>query len=249
MVDRERARQLLAAAGGQSGGPLRLAFAEVNAAVAEHLMTDLAEIGLEVEAETLPYEVFYRRVEEASCDLFLFNWTYRVADASKFLDTFVRSRDPVRGFGTFNGAALADPEIDQLIESAVIEPVSSARLEKLQEAVAMVGEQLCLPSALQTLQPRPGAGRGGAQDPGPADAASAGLPSGAIGLAAHGRSEIADPCRQPEWPTDLTPLRHGRARRQARCGYRGRSLRRATERGRSGRGRREGPSRPLPGLA
>ncbi len=140
-VDRTGARQLLAAAGLHSGRPLRLAFAEVNAPVAEHLKTDLAEIGLEVEAENLPYEVFYRRVEEASCDLFLFNWTYRVADASKFLDTFVRTRDPVRGFGTFNGAALADPEIDQLIESAVIEPVSSVRLEKLQEAVAMVGEK------------------------------------------------------------------------------------------------------------
>jgi peptide/nickel transport system substrate-binding protein len=104
-------------------------------------MNDLAAIGLEVEGELLPYEVFYRRVEESSCDLFLFKWTFRVADASKFLDTFVRSRDTARGFGTFNGAALADPEIDQLIESAVIEPVSNVRLEKLQEAVAKVGEQ------------------------------------------------------------------------------------------------------------
>ena len=139
--DPDRARQLVAAAGGQSGGALKLAYAEINSDVADYVMTDLAEIGLDVEPELLPYEVFYRRVEEASCDLFLFTWTYRVADASKFLNTFVRSRDPVRGFGTFNGAALSDPEIDQLIESAVIEPVSSVRLEKLQEAVAKVGEQ------------------------------------------------------------------------------------------------------------
>ncbi len=140
-ADKDRARQLLGAAGGRSGGPLRLAFAEVNAPVAEHVMIDLAGIGLEVEAENLPYEVFYRRVEEASCDLFLFKWTFRVADASKFLDTFVRSRDPDRGFGTFNGAALSDPEIDRLIQSAVMEPLSSVRLEKLQQAVARVTEQ------------------------------------------------------------------------------------------------------------
>lgn len=140
-VDPDRARNLLAAAGGRSRGILKLAFADINAEVAQHLLNDLAEVGLAVEAEPLPYEVFYRRVEEGSCDLFLFKWTYRVADASKFLDTFVRSRDPLRGFGTFNGAALSDPEIDRLIESAVIEPVSSVRLEKLQEAVARVGEQ------------------------------------------------------------------------------------------------------------
>jgi peptide/nickel transport system substrate-binding protein len=139
--DPDRARKLVAAAGGQPGGTLKLAYAEVNSDVADHVMKDLAKIGLNVVGELLPYEVFYRRVEDASCDLFLFTWTYRVADASKFLDTFVRSRDPVRGFGTFNGAALSSPEIDRLIESAVIEPVSSVRLEKLQEAVAKVGEQ------------------------------------------------------------------------------------------------------------
>jgi peptide/nickel transport system substrate-binding protein len=139
--DPVRARQLLNAAGGQRGEPLRLASAESNSDVADHVIEDLVAIGLEVEKELLPYEVFYRRVEDASCDLFLFNWTYRFADASKFLDTFVRSRDPARGFGTFNGAGLADPEIDRLIESAVIEPVAGLRLEKLQDAVAMVGEQ------------------------------------------------------------------------------------------------------------
>ncbi len=140
-VDVARARELLAAAGGQAGGPLRLVFADLNTAIAGHLLTDLTEIGLEVVGEALPYETFYRRIEKASCDLFLFNWTYRVADASKFLDTFVRSRDPIKGFGTFNGAVLSDPAIDALIESAVIEPVSAVRLEKLQAAVSKVGEQ------------------------------------------------------------------------------------------------------------
>ncbi len=139
--DPDRARQLVAAAGGRSRGALKLAYAEINSDVADFVMKDLAKIGLDVQGELLPYEAFYRRVEAASCDLFLFTWTYRVADASKFLDTFVRSRDPVRGFGTFNGAALSNPEIDHLIEGAVIEPVSSLRLEKLQDAVAMVGEQ------------------------------------------------------------------------------------------------------------
>lgn len=140
-VDLDRARQLMAEAGRRRGKPLRLHYTEVNELVAEHLLTELAEIGLNVEGELLPYDAFYRRIQETSCDLFLFTWTYRVADASQFLDTFVRSRDPSRGFGTFNGAALADPEIDALIESAVIEPKSVVRLEKLQHAVARVSEK------------------------------------------------------------------------------------------------------------
>jgi len=140
-VDRDRARRLLAEYGGRRKEPLRLAYSERNQLVAEHLVAELVEIGLDVEGELLPYDVLYRRLQEASSDLFVFTWTYRVADASKFLDTFVRSRDPGRGFGTFNGVALADPEIDALIENAVIEPNSVLRLEKLQQAVADVGEK------------------------------------------------------------------------------------------------------------
>ena len=140
-VDLALARQMLAAAGGQSGAPLKLVFPDRDALIAERILIDLTEIGIEVVGEALPYETFCRRVEAASSDLFLFNWTYRVADASKFLDTFVRSRDPVRGFGTFNCADLSDPEIDALIESAVIELVSAVRLEKLQAAVSKVVEQ------------------------------------------------------------------------------------------------------------
>ena len=140
-LDLEAARQLLAAAGDQSEEPLKLAFSERNAEIAAHLVPELKAIGLDVEGENLPYEVFYRRLEEASNDLFIFTWTFRVADASKFLDAFVRTRDPIRGLGTLNGADLSDPEIDALVESAVIEPYSNLRLEKLQEAVLRASEQ------------------------------------------------------------------------------------------------------------
>jgi peptide/nickel transport system substrate-binding protein len=144
--DEDRARRLLAEHGGRAKEPLRLAYAERNQLVAEHLVSVLVEIGLDVEGELLPYEVFYRCLQEESSDLFVFTWTYRVPDASQFLDTFVRTRDPERGVGTFNGVALADPEIDALIDNAVVEPNSVLRLEKLQQAVAdVVGEYVYLP--------------------------------------------------------------------------------------------------------
>ena len=140
-VDLDAARRLLAEAGYRPGEPPKLAFTERNALVAEHLLSDLKAIGLDVEGESLPYQAFYRRIEDSSHDLFVFTWTFRVADASKFLEAFVRTRDPVRGLGTLNGADLSDAEIDALIESAVTEPQSSLRLEKLQRAVLRVSER------------------------------------------------------------------------------------------------------------
>jgi peptide/nickel transport system substrate-binding protein len=138
--DGESAHRLLVEAGRRSAVPLRLAHSERNALVADRLVVDLEAAGLDVEGENLPYDEFYRRIEEGSNDLFVFNWTYRVADASKFLDAFARTRDPDRGLGTLNGANLSNPEIDALIESAVIEPQSNLRLDKLQLAVSRVSD-------------------------------------------------------------------------------------------------------------
>ena len=166
MVDLDAARRFLAEAGYWSGEPPKLAFTERNALVAEHVLSDLNDIGLDVEGESLPYEVFYRRIEDSSHDLFVFTWTFRVADASKFLDAFVRTRDPDRGLGTLNGAGLSDLEIDALIESAVIEPQSGLRLEKLQDAVSRVSDQfvyipLFKPSNLALVRDGVVAGRRG----------------------------------------------------------------------------------------
>jgi peptide/nickel transport system substrate-binding protein len=165
-VDLDAARRLLAEAGYRPGEPPNLAFTERNAQVAEHLLSDLKAIGLDVEGESLPYEAFYRRIEDSSHDLFVFTWTFRVADASKFLEAFVRTRDPVRGLGTLNGAGLSDSEIDALIESAVTESQSSLRLEKLQSAVLRVSERfvyipLFRPSNLALVRDGVVAGRRG----------------------------------------------------------------------------------------
>jgi ABC-type oligopeptide transport system substrate-binding subunit len=98
----------------------------------------LAEVGLEIVPRLHQYETFYRRIEEAENELFLFSWNFRIADASPFLDAIVHSRDPLRGLGSFNGAAVDDPELDRLIEEAAHETRSEARLELLQLVLADV---------------------------------------------------------------------------------------------------------------
>lgn len=137
-ADPERARALLQEAGIGAETRLRLDCAERYRPVADHIALMLASVGLSVEVDALPYEVFYRRLEEGSSELFLFSWSFRVADASIFLDAFVHSRDASRGLGSFNGAGIALAELDEMIDLAARDPITATRLERLQIVLSRV---------------------------------------------------------------------------------------------------------------
>ena len=137
--DLAKAKQLLAEAGLRPGTRLKLDHQERYASVVGPLADMLAEIGIVIEPRLHQYESFYRRIEAAENELFLFTWNFTIADASPFLDAIVHSRDPLRGFGNFNGAAVSEPELDRQIEEAAHETRSEARLELLQLVLADVG--------------------------------------------------------------------------------------------------------------
>ena len=137
--DLERAKRLLAEAGVAPGTRLKLDHQERYVSVIGPLADLLAEVGIEIEPQLHQYESFYRRMEAAENELFLFSWNFTIADASPFLDAIVHSRDPLRGLGSFNAAAVGDPELDRLIEEAAHETRSEARLELLQFVLAEVG--------------------------------------------------------------------------------------------------------------
>lgn len=135
----DRARQLLAEAGVAAGTKIRMDYQERYEPVIAPLAAMFAEAGLEVVPRAHGYETYYRRIESAANELFLFSWNFRVADASPFLEAFVHSRNPQQGRGNFNGAALNDPEIDRRFEEAAHETRAEARLELLQELLADLG--------------------------------------------------------------------------------------------------------------
>ena len=137
--DLDRAKQLLAEAGFAPGTRLKLDHQERYSSVIGPLVDALAEAGIEIEPQLHQYESFYRRIEAAENELFLFSWNFTIADASPFLDAIVHSRDPLRGLGSFNAAAVNDPELDRLIEEAAHETRSEARLELLQLVLADIG--------------------------------------------------------------------------------------------------------------
>ena len=136
--DLERAKRLLSDAGVAPGIRIHLDHQENYAPVIGPVVSALAEVGIEIEPRLHQYEAFYRRIESAENELFLFSWNYRIADASPFLDAFVHSRDPLHGLGNFNGAMIRDAQLDRMIEEAAHETRSETRLEMLQLALSDV---------------------------------------------------------------------------------------------------------------
>jgi peptide/nickel transport system substrate-binding protein len=137
--DPELSRRFLAEADVEPGAILRLDYQDRYAFMIQALVELLAEVGLVVEPRRHAYETYYRRIEEAENELFLFSWNFQIADAAPFLEAIVHSRDPRSGWGNFNGAAVSHPELDVLIEQAAHETRSELRLEMLQEVLAEVG--------------------------------------------------------------------------------------------------------------
>ena len=114
--DLDNAKRLLTEAGVAPGTRMRLDYQERYASVIGPLVDTMAEVGIEIEPQLHKYESFYRRLESAENELFLFSWNFTIADASPFLDAIVHSRDPLRGLGSFNWAAFRDPELEQMME-------------------------------------------------------------------------------------------------------------------------------------
>jgi peptide/nickel transport system substrate-binding protein len=136
--DPERARRLLAEAGVEPGTKVRLDYQDRYAFMIPALVELLAEAELEVEPRRHAYETYYRRIEEAENELFLFSWNFQIADAAPFLEAIVHSRDLRGSWGNFNGTAVSDPNLDLLIEQAAHETRSEMRLEMLQRLLAEV---------------------------------------------------------------------------------------------------------------
>jgi peptide/nickel transport system substrate-binding protein len=140
--DRDRAASVIRSTGADESRPLELAYSsERGNEAAEAVAAALGAVGLDVRPVGYDYEGFYAGMQsDDSFDLFLFNWTFRVADASRFFDLLVHSRDVQRSMGIFNATSLKDDVLDLLIEDAVLEPQLSDRINGLQRALVAADE-------------------------------------------------------------------------------------------------------------
>ena len=140
--DHDRAANTIRSLGADEGRTLELAYSSQGGSeAAEAVAAALEAAGLDVRPVGYDNEDFYAGMQsDDSFDLFLFNWTFRVADASRFFDLLVHSRDVERSMGLFNATSLKDDDLDLLIENAIHEPQLADRIGGLQRALVAADE-------------------------------------------------------------------------------------------------------------
>jgi peptide/nickel transport system substrate-binding protein len=141
--DPERARRLLADAGHPRGLDLRLDGPNnryVNdVPILHEVARQLARVGVRVTVAARDKLEHFPFVMSGRSDFHLIGWACESGDAGDALDHLAHS--PVEGrLGSTNTLGLADPELDRLIEDSDRSQGRQERVEKLQAALARLGE-------------------------------------------------------------------------------------------------------------
>ncbi len=105
----------------------------------------LARIGLKMQVETLPANVFFSRnsLTRNEFSMWLGGWAHSsTGDTSAFFAGHIHTIDRARGLGSINRAQFSDPAIDALIMRAVTELDDGRRETLLRETMAAVMEAL-----------------------------------------------------------------------------------------------------------
>ncbi len=101
----------------------------------EQIREDLKEVGIYVIVSYLEVWDFIASLEEGSADIYFMGFKSELGDASEFLNSTVYSK------GEFNDFDYENPNVDYLIELAMVELDPARRRDSLQEAMRIVVEE------------------------------------------------------------------------------------------------------------
>ena len=127
--DPERAKALLAEAGYADGFRVTLHGPNdryVNdKQILEALAQMFTQIGIVTDIDTMPRSVYFDRASQGAdgdpeFSLFLVGWGTRSGEASDAMRALIHSRNPDAGFGANNRGRYSNPEVDALIEEALV---------------------------------------------------------------------------------------------------------------------------------
>lgn len=127
--DPEKAKELLAEAGYPDGFKLTLHGPNDRYINDKKILEGLAQmftrIGIVTDIDTMPRSVYFDRASQGAngdpeFSAFLVGWGTRSGEASDPMRALIHSRDPDAGFGANNRGRYSNPEVDALIEEALV---------------------------------------------------------------------------------------------------------------------------------
>jgi peptide/nickel transport system substrate-binding protein len=140
--DPDRAMELLAEAGYPEGFGLVLGTPNDrymnDEAVSQAIAQMLTRIGIETEVDASTASVFFSRRNQYEFSLYLAGWGAATGEMSSPLRALVATPNPDKGMGGTNLGRHSNPEMDALLEQALVTIDDAEREKLLQEAVALV---------------------------------------------------------------------------------------------------------------
>ena len=132
--DLEAAKQLLKDAGYPDGFKLPLYTSHDRVANAVNVVQTVAQwwtrLGLQVKVETMPHTIYLTRAGKTELSAMLHSWGAGTGEASDTLGALVHTVIPTAGFGASNRGRYSNPEVDKLIDQALV-TVDDAKREVL----------------------------------------------------------------------------------------------------------------------
>jgi peptide/nickel transport system substrate-binding protein len=158
--DVEGAKKLLKEAGYEGGFKMKIHSPNgryVNdAKIAEVVAQMLTRIGIETSLETLPPAVFFRRASSGGPDntpefsFILVGWGSGTGEASSPLRSLLYTVDNTKGTGAANRGRYSNPEVDKLVDAALVSVDDEKRADLLAKATdAAIGDLGIIPSHYQ----------------------------------------------------------------------------------------------------
>jgi peptide/nickel transport system substrate-binding protein len=158
--DVEGARKLMKDAGFEGGFKMKIHGPNgryVNdAKIVEVVAQMLTRIGIDTSVETLPPAVFFRRASSGAPDnmpefsFILVGWGSGTGEASSPLRSLLYTVDSARGTGAANRGRYSNPEVDKLVDEALVSVDDEKRADLLARATEVaIGDLGIIPSHYQ----------------------------------------------------------------------------------------------------
>lgn len=101
----------------------------------------LAKVGITAKVTTMPRATYFPKLEKGDTSMYMLGWGGAITDAQTTLDPVLHSPNEKTGKGGFNYGRYVNPKLDDLIDTAAVEPDPAKRKELIRQALAEHNEQ------------------------------------------------------------------------------------------------------------